>query len=281
MSRLLPLILFSFLAAVASGGEPSPADAKRLTDEISRLVADLDSSRFEIRDHAADRLEELVAQPAAKGLLAAEFQRRLARTDLSFEVRRRLVRWARRLPAAPPGDASPDELDKLVQQIDDDSYSVRLGAIQRIESLIDNPKMVCPVMTRLKRRLAKGPLGTEVRRQLESIWQRARKAWLLGAGDCNLPAVTQAEIDEWLDALVESAATKAPSAATRRWAAAERELVDLLARDEYVSRVKTAIEARLAAQPSDDAAARLKAVLDWTKPELIAEYWSDAPGYGT
>ena len=280
MCRLVLLTLPLLLAAAPNGGgEPSPAaESDRLRGEVARLLGDLDSDRFEVRDRAAQRLEELVGKPELGPLLAAEFQRRLVRADLSFEVRRRLMRWSRQLPsppAGPPGNASPKELDELVRQLDDDSYAVRLGAVQRLDWLLGNPKLICPVMARLKQRLATGGLGTEARRQLESVWQRARGAWLLSdPAGWDLPAVSPQQIGQWLDALVEPAASGDPSGARRRCEAAERELLDLLARDQYVPQLKKAIEARLAG----DLAARRRcpaasSCSDWTKPELVAEFW--------
>ncbi len=279
MYRLLLLALPLLLAAAPNGGgKPSPAaDRDRLRGEVARLLGDLDSDRFEVRERAAGRLEELLAKPELGPLLAAEFRRRLVRPDLSFEVRRRLMRWSRQLPsppAGPPGNASPKELDELIRQLDDDSYSVRLGAVQRLDWLLGNPKLTCPVMVRLKQRLATGRLGTEARRQLESVWERARGAWLLSdPAGWDLPAVSPQQIGQWLDALAEPAASGDAAGARLRCEAAQRELLDLLARDQYVPQLKKAVHARLAGDLAPDAAARLREMLDWTKPELVAEFW--------
>ncbi len=283
------LLTLALWAAVAAGGEPAPAaQSDRLGGEVARLLHDLDSDRFEVRQRAAQRLDELVAQPELGPLLAAEFQRRLVRADLSLEVRQRLMRWSRQLPsppAGPPANASPKELDELLRKVDDDSFAVRLGAVQRLDWLLQNPKLVCPLLARLKQRLAAGGIGTQSRRQLEAVWQRARRAWLTSdPAGWDLPPVSPQQIAQWLDALMEPAVTSAdPSGASRRSEAAERELLDLLARDQYVPQVKKAIEARLAALPAQPAvqqSAKLQALLDWTKPEITAEIWYAMPGYG-
>jgi len=157
-------------------GEPSLAgEEDRIGGDVARLLSQLDSDRFEVRRAAAERLDQLVAKPELGGLLAKEFRRTLLRPDLSFEVRWHLMRWSRRLPEPPPelvGNATPEELDRLVRQLDDDSYAVRLGAADRIEWLTRNPKLLGPLMLRLKQRMADAALTDETRRQVEAAWQR-------------------------------------------------------------------------------------------------------------
>jgi hypothetical protein len=242
----------------------------RLHGEVTRLLADLNSDRFEVRHKASEQFEKMIAKPELKQALAVEFQRTLIRLDISFEVRRQVERWSRQLPSPPSdvvADASPKELDALVRRLDDDSYGVRVGAARRVEWLLGNPKLSCPIMLRLKRRLADDSLDGETKRRLEALWQRARGAWLTSddAGQ-DLPAASDRQIEHWLDELVR------PGGGVRE--AAECELLDLLARDDHVPRLKRAIEARLSQKPRSEAAVRLQSLLDWTKPEIVAEYWA-------
>lgn len=275
LQRLIVLCLLVFTPVPITAGEPpTPADADRLRGDITRLVGELDSNRFEVRKRAAERLDEFVAKPELAQLLADEFQQSLVRPDVSYEVRWRLTRWAKRLPvprSGPAIDASPEEIEQLVCRLDDDSYSVRLGAAQRIESLANNPKLVCPLMTCLKTRLAEAAPGSGARQQLDAAWQRVRGMWLLGDAACcdsTLPPIANEQIEEWLDALVRVA----PSCqAVTAQAAARRELLDALARDEYVPQVTASLQARLKHNP--ESAAQLQELLDWTKPALVAEYW--------
>ncbi|MCE5267414.1 MAG: hypothetical protein LLG00_05965 [Planctomycetaceae bacterium] len=276
------LLLVPAVAAVAARPAP-PTETEQLRAEVSRLLVDLNNDRFEVRSRAARRLDDLIGRPKLGPLLATEFERRLVRTDLSFEVRRRLMRWLPRLPAPdlPPGDASPKELDELVRQTDDDSCAVRLGAAERLGWLLGNPKLVCPVMTRLKRRLADSELSPEAHRQLVLVWQRARGAWLASdPAGWDLPAVSQRQMDQWLDDLVLPISSRDNGVSRRRSDAAQRELLDLLARDQYVPLLSKAIQARLNAAPTPNAVARLNELLEWTKPELIAEYWSSLDRFG-
>ncbi|NLF09992.1 MAG: hypothetical protein GX594_18735, partial [Pirellulaceae bacterium] len=162
-------MLALILAVPVAASEPAAPDALR--SEVARLTADLDSDSFDIRDRAARRLEALIAQSELGSLLADEFHRVLIRTDVSFEVRKRLEQWRRQLPDPPPrpvGDVSPAELDELVMRLDDDSYAVRLGAAERLNWMLGDSKLAFPLMERLKRRLADEQLTTESRRPIEA-----------------------------------------------------------------------------------------------------------------
>jgi len=273
------VFILHLLLAAAPGGAadvPLAADSERLRDEVARLISQLDSDHFEVRRASAEQLEQLVAKPELGQFLAAEFQRVLVRPDVSFEVRWRLNRWRQQLPAPPPDPAaavSTKELDELVRRLDDDSYARRVGAAERLGWLLGNPKLICPVMVRLKQRLAAAPGGAEDRGPLEAAYGRAREAWLLGApADGELPVVSNEQIGAWLDDLVADV-PPGNAAAARRCATAERELLDLLARDPYAPRVTEALRARLRRDPGTRAAERLQALLDWTKPAIVAEIW--------
>jgi hypothetical protein len=265
---ILSLLL---LSAPNVAGTASPLDVgEGLHGQVARLLGELDSDRFEARRAAAEQFEKLMAKPELRRGLAAEFQRTLVRSDISFEVRRQVERWSRRLPLPPAeavADVSPKELDVLVRQLDDDSYGARVGAAKRVDWLLGNPKLIYPIMSRLKQRLSEGELDGEAKGRIEAVWQRARGTWLLSGGaDRQLPTVSDGRISGWLDDL----ARPGTSGVSR---AAELELLDLLVRDDYVPRVKQAIEARLLEKPNADAAAKLRSLLDWTKPELIVECW--------
>jgi hypothetical protein len=271
--RHVALILPLLLAVAAIAAEP-PLNREQLSGQVARLLGELNSDRFEVRRTAAEQVEKLIARPELGRGLAVEFQKVLIRPDISFEVRRQVDRWSRRLPtppAEPAPDASPKELDQLVHQLDDDSYAVRVGTTRRIEWMLSNPKSICPIMLRLKHRLTDGSLDNEGKTRLEALWQQARGAWLSSdVAGRELPAVSNDQIERWLDNYVRPGSTAAIRAAHE---AAECELLDLLARDDYVPRLTKAIQDRLAKKPTTEAAASLKVLLDWTKPELVAEFW--------
>jgi hypothetical protein len=261
-------------AAPSEGVVASSPDSERFRAEVTRLIDELNSDRFEVRRKAAEQFEKMVGKAELKRGLAAEFQRVLVRPDISFEVRRQLERWSRQLPrppAEPAPDVSPAELDKLLRQLDDDSYGVRLGAMRRLQWLLGNTKLICPIMLRLKQRLSEASLDIESKRRVESLWQLARGAWLASdIASSELPKVSDERMDQWLDDLAKPGTSPANRAARD---AASCELLDLLARDDYLPRLSKELRARLDKKPSAEAKALLQALLDWTKPELVAEYW--------
>ena len=175
MHRLGVFFLLQVLAVVPSfAAKPTDAEWERTRGEVAKLVRELDSDRFDVREKAAGRLQELVGKPDLQKCLAEEFQRVLVRADVSFEVRWQLNRWMRQLPAAVPGPAAADrlsgeQLDELVRQLDDDRYAARVGAARRLDWLLTNPKYACPVLVRLKR-----------------CWPGKRSAWRPGSGSNRL-----------------------------------------------------------------------------------------------
>jgi hypothetical protein len=165
----------------ARGAEAGPThetDPQQCSAEVARLLDQLDDDQFEVRRGAAARLEALVAKPELGPLLATEFQRALADPEVSFEVRWHLERWAGRLPLAPPEAAnkvSPEELERLVRQLDDDSYGVRLGALERLEWLLLQDENLPRVKEALQRRLAAGA-DAETAARLKKLLDLARPA---------------------------------------------------------------------------------------------------------
>ena len=219
----------------------------------------------------------MVGQPELARVLSTEFTRWLLRPDVSFEVRWHLQQWSRRLPQAslaPAATISSEELDRIVRQLDDDSYATRCGAAQRLEWLLGNPKLVAPLMLRLKRRLADATLPADAQGPLESAWKRVWGAWLLSdPAGWALPAVADEQIEQWVDDLARPAPAGKVSGRWHVHRTAHRELLVLLARDELVPRVVKALQSRLDQGLDADAVARLQIALELTKPEMVAEYW--------
>lgn len=271
-------LIFACAAPVRGGDRPAPGAAKvepeQVRGQLARLLAELDSPRFDVRERAAGQFESWLGRPELGAMLADEFARRLVDPRLSYEVRWRLERWAQRLPSPRTQgavEASDAELDQLIDQLDDDSYAVRVGATRRVQWLADNPRLVGTLLVRLKRRLADPRISEEARQRLEPLAAQIRGAWLMSdPAGWRLPPVPDEQIRVWVEELVRpSDGPHSPA----RWSAAQQELLDTLARDDYVARV-TAIARRRMAETSDpEAIARLGAVLDWTRPAMVAEYW--------
>jgi len=282
---ICPLCVWAALlmaAGVGLGAEEtlSGASPDTLEEQVSRLLDELDSDDYSIRQRAATRLGEMVARPDLGERLAAEFHRVLMQPEVSFEVRWHLERFAAKLPEPahePPDAVAPEELDRVLEQLDDDSYAVRLGAGRRLEWLLGHPQNALPMLVHVKRRLVDRELSDATRRRLERALGVARGAWLLSdPADWDLPELSREQIAGWVDELagLRGPAPRRPGDSGLH--VAEQELRDALARDEYVPAIKELIEARLARAGLDPAAAAaLKRLLDLTRPAMVAEYWTD------
>jgi len=266
--------------AVGADEPPLRVNLDSLHEEVTRLLAELDSEEYSVRRQAATRLGELVEQPELGEALAAEFQRVLMQAEVSFEVRWHLERFAAKLPPPPrdpPTAVAPEELDRVLQQLDDDSYAVRLGAGRRLEWLLGHPHNAVPMLVHIKRRLADRELSNATHRQLERALDVARGAWLASdPAGWDLPEISRQQIVAWVDEVAALQGSEGENAARPGLHLAERELRDVLARDEYVSLVKELIEARLEGGLLDPAArTALKRLVDLTRPAMVAEYWTD------
>jgi len=138
LSTILCLLGVCLGGVEAAAADPvsSPRPPEEVRRQLASLVSDLDSRRYEVRQDAARKIEELAARPDTRDLMAEEFARQLLEPGLSFEARWRIVRWQSRLPkvsVVPPSSVSPAEIDQLVRQADDDSCAVRLGAAERLQ----------------------------------------------------------------------------------------------------------------------------------------------------
>ena len=273
------LLIFAPLRAMAEKPSSEVAKPKPVQDEVATLLDNLDSSHYETRQLAARRLERLIAKPELHGLLATEFQQHLLQPDVSFEVRWRVVRWRSRLPeatVAPPQTASPKELDRLVGQLDDDRYGVRLGAADRLQWVSRNPNLLGPIITRLKDRLADPALSSDAYQRLESVRQGIWADWLMSdRTDWNLPAVSADQLDGWLDDLVKPSSKSAATNGRLRQQVARQELTDLLAQDKETARVVAALKSRLAGSINAEGASQIRSLLELTQPAMAAEFWQD------
>ncbi|MEX0711459.1 MAG: hypothetical protein WD278_03870, partial [Pirellulales bacterium] len=191
-------------AAPSTGQNPS-AD-RAAAGELNRLIDELNHDQYDVRERAASRLAQLALQPETQAELANQVQRALLSPQTPFEVRTRLAALARKLPPVgepPPADVSDDQLDRLIVQMDAASYAVRQGAAARLQWLAARPELACPIMARLKGRLAEPQLSAELREQMAPILQTARRAWLTSDPRLwRLDDVPEQQIERWLNELV-------------------------------------------------------------------------------
>jgi hypothetical protein len=275
-------LLAGMTADVASDDSSPPrAPADKLAvlrREVAGLVRQLDSDQFDARQQAVGKLRQLKTRSEAAEVLAEEFHRALVSPDTPFEVRRQVERLSEGLPrveAAGGQLATLEEIGRLVGQLEDNRYGVRLGATRRLEWFLESPKLGSAIYIRLKQRLAKPGLSLDARQWIEPICVKARGAWLTSdPGDWDLPAVAPPQIETWIDEVVRPAAGPGSAGPSPERDKAIRELRDLLARDSYEARVQQALEARLARGNLEARATRdLNGLIDLTRPAMVAEYW--------
>ncbi len=272
------LIWFGSVAPRAQGEKP-PSAAQRQAEqraECQQRLRELDSPYYETRCMAAERVEGWLAMPEMAAMLTEQFQQLVVQPELPYEVRWRISSWRSRLPlvtSEPPQSVSAEEIERLVRQLDDNSYAVRVGASERLRWMAASEHLAKPIMQVIKHRLTDPALSEEMYRRVESIRNIAWGNWVTGdASDWNLPPVSDRQINDWLEALGEPVTGRDPHSAIRR-RIARQELLDVLSQDREVPRVKAAIEARL--RKADAAtAAGWRALLDLTRPALVAEIWS-------
>jgi hypothetical protein len=296
----MPGLAFGLLAAVLSGSSfcerlaaETPSDSSALTSaaqtrsasaaadqakEVSRLIADLDSDQFDVREQAQARLSQLVGQPQLATELARQFDRNLQHGTTSFEVRTVLKTLRAKVPArAQPSEVATNvlELENLIAALDADSFGVRLNATKRLEALLTDPKQACRVMMGLKARLTDAALSREARNAMEPLWQQARGVWLISGSDSpDLPRVASAQIEAWIDDVARPLAPGASVELRMARGSAEQELLDALAREDCLPRVKQALEQRLTDKRLEvESQVRITQLLDWTRPAMVAECW--------
>ena len=247
-------------------------------------MADLDSDRYEVRQAAGRRAKDLLVRPELADLLAREFQQLLIRPEMSFEVRLNVRQWLSQLPKAPmdpPPAAADEEIDRLARQLDDSSYGVRVGAEERLRWLSENSKNTWVIMDRLKRRLADKDLSSDAFRRSDALWQTIRGQWLLSdPAGWSVRPVGDEQLRLWIDDLSRASPEAEGPSPSMRHAAARLELLDLLARDEEVPRVKAALEARLKGPLGPEASARVRELIEMTRPAMVAECWQQRRNTG-
>ncbi|MGA2258026.1 MAG: hypothetical protein ABSG53_25455 [Thermoguttaceae bacterium] len=280
ISTVLGVLIFALAAVLPARGEnprSSPERQERRRIEFQQLIQELDSPCYETRRLAAARLERWLGVPEMAAMLAEQFQQLVVQPELPFEVRWRILNWQTRVPLAksePPKSVSAEELERLVCQLDDASYSVRAGAFERLRWMAASEYLAKPITLILKRRLTDPLLSEDTYRHVEAIRNIAWGIWLSSdVSAWNLPPVSPAQIDDWLNALEQPVSKRDMHAGIRR-RIARQELLDLLSEDGEVPRVKAAIEAHLRGKLDQEAAASLRELLDMTRPALVAESWS-------
>lgn len=308
--RSMALLLIGLAAisiALLTGAVLSQADEfnpAAVRQEVVKLIADLDSERFDVRRAAAGRLELLSSQRELTSLLTTEFQKAAKAPNASLEMRFVLEPLLANLaestqkpdesPARPevPSEAnfdvSPGELRRLIDALEADSFQARSMARDRLQSLLAEKEIAIQAFLSMKRRLADPNTSAESRQVMQRLCEEVRAAWLLSEPSAwEMPEPTPAQVAGWLDDLVRPIPNEWKARAWPVHESAAQELLDLLVRDAWLPKVKAELEARLAIEVEKgsineptDAAKRIKRVLDWTRPAMVAEFWQGAQHRG-
>ncbi len=214
-------------------------------------------------------------------MLAEEFQRAILLPELPLEARFRILLWRSRLPAVriePPSSLSRGDLQRLVAQLDDESYAVRTGASERLQWLAAGSpaagRQLAPtILLLLKQRLTDPALSEDLYRRIEEIRGVMWANWFTNdPGDRFLPPAASAQIDRWLNDLARAGSQRDYYMSLRR-RVARQNLMDAMAQDADLPRIKAAIDSRLQSKLDADAAVDLKELSDMTRPAIVAECW--------
>ena len=245
-----------------------------IAQEVRQSIAALDAEDFATRGKAAQRLAQRVSDPRLASFLAGEFARALLSSDSSFEVRAQLEALSKQLQPAPAaaGEARPKVADipPLLDQLNGDSSSLRDSARRRLKSMLAEVELIGPMLVELKRRAADRGLTAQGRRVLEPLLHQAREAWL-AADPARVPLldVSNEQITRWVDDVTKLDESEA--ADRFRHELAERELLDLIARDDTRPRVLEILNRKIA----EDSNTTLQNIADFARPAMVAEVWED------
>lgn len=277
--------------AVVSSGVAAE-DSTDWPGRIEALVADLSADDFPTRDEARKKLESLAATLTSPAAAIASLRRvidaRLAAKPVDFEVRATLEAVRRRLPAEPlaaanDAVATPDAIDAIFRELESNRFAEREQAAERLRPAATKPATCGIVMLRIKEHFDDPALDLESVRRLTPLWTDAWSTWLTTPPQANekLPAVTDQEIAAQIERLIAplpaGAVIAHPLGAP--YAAAERELLYWLARDDAFPRVRDALEKRFVKAVDEalpfEALERLQRVFDWSRPAMVAEFWQN------
>jgi hypothetical protein len=254
----------------------SPSALHALPKDVPGLIRKLDDDSFEVRQTAALRLERLSRDPECAASMAECFEDVLCAEQTSAEVRNQLAEILSNLPPASPLQLSSAEIDDLLMRLDVDSFAARSAAGAQLARLERNPAMYRSLLEGIKAQLADPNLPKTSRQQFEELWQAVHGEWLLSdSKHWNLPVVPAATMCRWIDKLVK----ERPQEFHGDWLphrTATRELLDLIVRPDTCEAATKAIEDRLVAKNLGIAArTRLTAILEWTRPGVAIEIWSE------
>jgi hypothetical protein len=267
-------------------GSSDAASNLAIERQVEALVAKLTDENFSIRDEARRKLETLATAEESAAAVRRIIEARLAVKSGDWESRATLEAIRRRLPqtsatAINEPAVAPEAIDAVFRELESDKFAVREAAAERLRPLAEKPATCALVMDRIKRRLDEPKHDVESIRRLAPLWTKAWSTWLTNptADAVKPPPVDDAAIAAQIDRLLAPLPRgfHAAHALLSPHAAAERELLYLLARDDTFERTRDALTKRMENAEKDmldlDTFERLQKVYDWSRPAMVAEFW--------
>jgi len=265
----------------ADAASEAVAEQTSLEATINGLIRQLDAESFARREESMRQLEELVSNPGSASSARALIESALLSPAISYEVRSRLRELRQQLPDADTTNEpsivptpSEQEARRLIAGAMSDSFAERQGATLRIRWLLDRPEWIVPLLVELERQLDDRRLDEADRRLVRQLWQSAQGQWLRIHPPGELPAITPADLQRWIDDLAGGPPTDQLSDARESFVRARRKLLGSLARDDTLPIVSDLLK-RALANPATGAEAirHIEQLLAWTQPAMVAEYW--------
>ncbi len=272
---ILLVVAFAALLPPVWAQEPAAVDAS-VAQRVDQLLVALDDPNFNVRRQAADGLQAMIGEASLSPFLAKRFQHALVSENRSFEVRTRLEALLRRLPETPPTEPQPmrDAIAPLLKQLNSDQYVDRDSSVRQLSAMLAYKDLIVPVWLQIKQRAADPKATASERRLLDPLIDKAHYAWLLSdVPDDALPLPGDEQIEAWIAEASKPENVEEISVFSR--SPAERELLDLIARDDTCEHVLALLQAKIDGATDKVNLQRLQNLVDFARPGMAAEGWSN------
>ncbi|QGJ70165.1 Hypothetical protein PBC10988_18590 [Planctomycetales bacterium 10988] len=259
-----------------SGSVKIPSQEAELKPYLQRLVDQLDHEESYLREEASRQLDQIAKETNRPEMVARLLQAMISRPEVSFEVRFRLRRILKELPEVAievTEEIEEGEMARLVQLLEADNYSTRVGAKARLDRLAYAEAYAHELLVALKSKLAQRGLPPDSLNHLQKLYETAKGTWALAllkdpSLEEALLEVTEEQIAGW---------ARRMGGDLHQREVAQRELIDLLIRGgDYIQQVRDGIEKELAENEelSPEARLQMNDLIQQTQPAMVAEYWA-------
>lgn len=273
----------------------SNADSKLDENVWQDILAGLDSTRAGIRAQAEQRLRQMRADPSVAGCLDEYVRRSLWRTDLSYETRRILASLqpldqpsGKAAPEQASASSTPDQPPRLskaevrqeIEALLDDHFARRAAARHRLAVAFRNPSSCAAAIDAMRSIIRGSELDLAAIREIRNAWEAALAGWVVASQpEPRLEEWSRGELVECLERLtaaVNSASALAPERAALSVLHFECALADPLGLAVAVDVLQEWSDRSI----SPEVRPVIEQLREWTKPAMVAEYWSEGRHLG-